>query len=210
MAPIEIERARPIFPGPQGWGRATVMTSGFGHGVAITPLHLVLAYAALVNGGIMHPATLLRVEPGQAVPGRRVFQESTSYRIRQLLRLVVMRGTGRNANAPGFRVGGKTGTAETIAQTGGYNRHVNVSTFAAAFPMDAPRYVVLVMLDSPRPSAATSGQTTAAWTAAPVVARVISRTGPLLGIIPDMSRDIPTGDLMPPERAAGEEIEEHR
>jgi cell division protein FtsI (penicillin-binding protein 3) len=207
MAPIEIERARPLWP--RDWGRATVMTSGFGHGVAITPLHLALAYAALVNGGTLHPATLLRVEPGQAVPGRRVFQESTSYRIRQLLRLVVMRGTGRNANVPGFRIGGKTGTAETVSQSGGYNRHVNVSTFAAAFPMDAPRYVVLVMLDSPRPSAATSGQTTAAWTAAPVVARVISRTGPLLGIIPDMSRDIPTGDLMPPERAGGEEIEEH-
>lgn len=203
MAPIEIERGRPIWA--RDWGRATVMTSGFGHGIAITPLHLALAYAALVNGGTLHPATLLRVEPGHAVPGRRVFQESTSYRIRQLLRLVVMRGTGRNANVPGFRIGGKTGTAETVSQSGGYNRHVNVSTFAAAFPMDAPRYVVLVMLDSPRPSAATSGQTTAAWTAAPVVARVISRTGPLLGIIPDMSRDIPTGDLMPPERAGVED-----
>ena len=207
LAPIEIERGRPIWA--PDWGRATVMTSGFGHGIAITPLHLALAYAALVNGGTLHPATLLRVEPGRPVPGRRVFQESTSYRIRQLLRLVVMRGTGRNANAPGFRVGGKTGTAETVSQAGGYNRHVNVSTFAAAFPMDAPRYVVLVMLDSPRPTAATSGQTTAAWTAAPLVARVISRTGPLLGIIPDMSRDIPTGDLMPPERTGGEEIEEH-
>jgi cell division protein FtsI (penicillin-binding protein 3) len=205
FAPIEIERARPLFPPPRDWDRSRTMTSGFGHGISITPLHLAIAYAALVNGGILHPATLMRVEPGQAVPGRRVFQESTSYRIRQLLRLVVMRGTGRNANVPGFRIGGKTGTAETVSRTGGYNRHVNVSTFAAAFPMDAPRYVVLVMLDSPRPSAATSGQTTAAWTAAPVVARVISRTGPLLGIIPDMSRDIPTGDLMPPERAEAED-----
>jgi cell division protein FtsI (penicillin-binding protein 3) len=207
FAPIEIENARPLWP--RDWGRTTVMTSGYGHGISITPLHLALAYAALVNGGTLRPATLLRVEPGHAAPGRRVFQESTSYRIRQLLRLVVMRGTGRNANVPGFRIGGKTGTAETVARTGGYNRHVNVSTFVAAFPMEAPRYVVLVMLDSPRPSAATSGQTTAAWTAAPVVARVISRTGPLLGIIPDMSRDIPTGDLMPPERAGGAEIEEH-
>jgi cell division protein FtsI (penicillin-binding protein 3) len=202
MAPIEIERGRPIWP--HDWGRATVMTSGFGHGVAISPLHLALAYAALVNGGTYRPATLLRVEPGHAVAGRRVYQESTSYRIRQLLRLVVMRGTGRNANAPGFRIGGKTGTAETVSRTGGYNRHVNVSTFVAAFPMEAPRYVVLVMIDSARPTAATSGQTTAAWTAAPVVARVIQRTGPLLGIIPDMNRDIPTADLMPPERPEAE------
>ena len=95
------------------------------------------------------PATLLRVEPGQAAPGRRVYSEATSYRIRQLLRLVVTRGTGRNANAPGFRVGGKTGTAEKVSQAGGYNRSVNVSTFAAAFPMDAPRYVVIVMIDEP-------------------------------------------------------------
>ncbi|HYD11728.1 MAG TPA: penicillin-binding protein 2 [Allosphingosinicella sp.] len=202
MVPIEIERGRPIWP--HDWGRLTVMTSGYGHGVAISPLHLALAYAALVNGGTLRPATLLRVEPGHAAPGRRVYQESTSYRIRQLLRLVVMRGTGRNANAPGFRVGGKTGTAETVSRTGGYNRHQNVSTFAAAFPMDAPRYVVLVMIDSARPTAATSGQTTAAWTAAPIVSRVISRAGPLLGIIPDMSRDIPTGDLMPPERGNDE------
>ena len=200
--PIEIERGRTIMP--RNWGRTEVMTSGFGHGIAVSPLHLALAYAALVNGGTLRPATLLRVEPGHVNPGRRVYQESTSYRIRQLLRLVVMRGTGRNANVPGFRIGGKTGTAETVSRSGGYNRHQNVSTFAAAFPMDAPRYVVLVMIDSARPTAATSGQTTAAWTAAPIVARVISRTGPLLGIIPDMNRDIPTGDLMPPERTAGQ------
>jgi cell division protein FtsI (penicillin-binding protein 3) len=206
-APIEIEHARTLMP--RNWGRTEVMTSGFGHGIAVTPLHLALAYAALVNGGTLRPATLLRVEPGHANPGRRVYQESTSYRIRQLLRLVVMRGTGRNANVPGFRIGGKTGTAETIARTGGYNRHQNVSTFAAAFPMDAPRYVVLVMIDSARPTAATSGQTTAAWTAAPIVARVISRTGPLLGIIPDMNRDIPTGDLMPPVRTASGEAAGH-
>ena len=117
MAPIEIERGRPIWP--RDWGRATVMTSGFGHGIAISPLHLALAYAALVNGGTLRPATLLRVEPGHANPGRRVFQESTSYRIRQLMRLVVMRGTGRNANVPGFRIGGKTGTAEVVSRAGG-------------------------------------------------------------------------------------------
>jgi len=201
FAPIEInERARPLWP--HDWGRATVMTSGFGHGIAITPLHLALAYAALVNGGTYRPATLLRVADGHAVPGRRIYSAETSYRIRQLLRLVVLRGTGRNADAPGFRVGGKTGTAETIAAGGGYNRRVNVSTFAGVFPMDAPRYVVLVLIDSPHASAETSGQTTAAFTAAPIVARIISRTGPLLGIIPDLGRDIQTSDLMPPVAAA--------
>jgi len=194
------ERSRPLWPAD--WGRATVMTSGFGHGLAITPLHLAAAYAALVNGGIWRPATLLRVEPGHQASGRRLYSAETSYRIRQLLRLNVQQGTGRRADAPGFRVGGKTGTAEKVLSgEGGYNRHLNVSTFASAFPMDAPRYVVLVMMDGPRPTPANSGVTTAAWTAAPVVNRVIMRTGPLLGIIPDTSRDIPTADLMAPVTA---------
>ncbi len=198
--PIELnERARPLWP--RDWGRATVLTSGFGHGVAITPLHLANAYAALVNGGILRPATLLRVEPGRAAPGRRVFSAETSHKIRQLLRLVVTHGTGRRAEAPGFRVGGKTGTAEK-AGAGGYSRRVNVSTFAAAFPMDDPRYVVLVMMDAPRPTEANSFVTTAAYTAAPIVSRVISRTGPLLGVIPSQSRDIDTSELMPPAPAA--------
>ncbi len=196
-AHIELrERTRPLWP--TDWGRATVMTSGFGHGVAVTPLHLASAYAALVNGGIWRPATLMRVEPGRAAQGRRVYSPQTSHRMRQMLRLIVQRGTGRRGEAPGFRVGGKTGTAEKVSSAGGYNRRVNVSTFAAAFPMDQPRYVVLVMMDAPRGTAETFGLTTAAWTAAPVVSRVISRVGPLLGIIPDANRDIDTSDVMPP------------
>ena len=195
------ERTRTLWP--SDWGRATVMTSGFGHGVAITPLHLASAYAALVNGGVWRPTTLLRIEPGRAPAGRRVYSEATSYRIRQMLRMIVLHGTGRRAEAPGFRVGGKTGTAEKVASGGGYSRRVNVSTFAAAFPMDQPRYVVLVMMDAPRGNAETHYLTTAAWTAAPVVSRVIARAGPLLGVIPDANRDIDTSDLVPLVAAAG-------
>jgi len=195
-AHIELaERARPIWP--DDWGRARVLTSGFGHGVAITPLHLASAYAALVNGGTWRPATLMRVEPGQAAPGRRVYSEATSFRMRQYLRMIVTHGTGRRAEAAGFRVGGKTGTAEKVSASGGYSRRVNVSTFAAAFPMDEPRYVVVVMMDAPRGNEETHFLTTAAWTAAPVVSRVIARTGPLLGIIPDSGRDIDTSELIP-------------
>jgi cell division protein FtsI (penicillin-binding protein 3) len=97
--------------------------------------------------------------------------------------------------APGYRVAGKTGTAEA-ASGGGYDKHRNVSTFAAAFPIDAPRYVMVVMLDSPKPNANTP-RTTAAWTAAPVVGRVISRTGALLGVTPDAGRDIDESELLP-------------
>ncbi len=188
------EKQRPLWP--VFWARVSVMTSGYGHGIAVTPLHLASAYAALVNGGIWRPATMLRVAPGKASAGRRVLSQSTSDRMRQLLRLVVLDGTGRKGEAPGYRVGGKTGTAE-IAMKTGYSRSRNVSTFAAAFPMDAPRYVVIAMLDSPIANAQSAGQTTAAWTVAPVVSRVIARTGQMLGVMPDMNRDVDVSELTP-------------
>jgi cell division protein FtsI (penicillin-binding protein 3) len=162
----------------------------------VTPLHLASAYAALVNGGIWRPATLFKVEPGKAARGRRVYSEATSHRMRQLLRLIVLQGTGKRGEAAGFRVGGKTGTAEK-SSGGGYSRKVNVSTFAAAFPMDDPRYVVIAMLDAPKATRDTFGFTSAAWTAAPVVSRVIGRSGPLLGVIPSETRDIDVADLLP-------------
>ncbi len=194
----EIELPAKGFPlWPKGnWSRITTMTVSFGHGIAVTPLHLASAYAALVNGGIWRPATLQKVAPGQAVPGRRVFKASTSARMRQLLRMIVDVGTGRNADAPGFRVGGKTGSAEKPG-VGGYRRSSLVATFAAAFPMDRPRYVVIAMLDEPQGTAATSGQRTAAWNTAPVVGRVVPRIGPLLGIMPDANHDVDISDIAP-------------
>ena len=189
-----VEKGRPLWP--TYWARTTTMTAAYGHGIAVTPLHLANAYATLVNGGIWRPTTLRKVEPGRAPAGRRVLSEATSARMRQLLRLIVLDGTGRKAEAPGYRVGGKTGTAEA-AEAGGYARNRNVSTFAAAFPMDAPRYVVVVMMDSPKRVEANQFQTTAAYTAAPVVSRVIARTGSMLGVIPDANRDIDESDLAP-------------
>jgi cell division protein FtsI (penicillin-binding protein 3) len=188
------EKARPLWP--TFWARTTVMTTAYGHGIAVTPLQLANAYATLVNGGIWRPTTLLRIAPGKAPAGRRVLSEETSARMRQLLRLVVLKGTGKKADVPGYRVGGKTGTAE-VAGAGGYNHKANVSTFAAAFPMDHPRYVVVAMLDSPVGNAESFGLTTAAWTAAPVVNRVIARTGAMLGVIPDDNRDVDVSQLLP-------------
>lgn len=186
------EKGRPLVPGY--WGRTTTMTTAYGHGIAVTPLQLASAYASLVNGGIWRPATLLKVAPGKASKGRRVFSQHASNTIRQLMRLIVTDGTGRKADVSGLRVGGKTGTAEKPG-AGGYSKHVNVSTFAAAFPMDAPRYVVIAMLDSPKGTAESFGLTTAAWTAAPVVAKVIARTGPMMGVFPDPSREMPLDEL---------------
>ncbi|MFM2301553.1 MAG: hypothetical protein RLZZ84_1289 [Pseudomonadota bacterium] len=188
-------RGFPIWPRGD-WSRITTMTVSYGHGVAMTPLHLASAYAAMVNGGIWHPATLQKVAPGQAVPRRRVFKAATSARMRQLLRLIVDVGTGKKANAAGYRVGGKTGTAEKPG-AGGYRKTSVIATFASAFPMDHPRYVVVVMMDEPQGTVATSGQRTAAWNAAPAVGRVIPRIGPLLGVMPDDSRDVDITDLAP-------------
>ncbi len=195
------ERTRPLWP--NDWGRARVLTSGYGHGVAVSPLHLASAYAALVNGGTWRPATLLHRPDNVAPPaGRRVYSEETSRRMRQYLRMIVTDGTGRRGDAPGFRVGGKTGTAEKVTAGGGYSARVNVSTFAAAFPMDEPRYVVVVMMDAPHGTEANSFVTTAAYTAAPIVGRVIARSGPLLGVIPDATRDIDVSDIRPYVAAA--------
>ena len=178
------------------WPLLRGMTVGYGHGIAVTPLHLASAYAAMVNGGIWRPTTLMKVEPGHAPRGRRVFKASTSARMNQLLRMITVYGTGRKADAPGFRVGGKTGSAEKPS-AGGYNRTSLVSTFAAAFPMDKPRYVIIAMMDEPKGTAASSYQRTAAYTAAPVIAKLVPRIGPMLGVLPDATRDIDLSDLKP-------------
>lgn len=188
------EKAMPIYP--KKWGRLTNMTVGFGHSIAVTPLHLASGYAAMVNGGIYRPATMFKTDPNAKLPGKRVFTAATSARMRQLMRMIVVDGTGRKADALGYRVGGKTGSAEKPG-VGGYNRNLVVATFAAAFPMDNPRYVVLAMLDEPKGTAEASFQRTAGYTAAPVVQRTITRIGPLLGIIPDMKRDVDVSELMP-------------
>jgi cell division protein FtsI (penicillin-binding protein 3) len=188
------ERAKGIWP--SNWGRITTMTVAYGHGIAVTPMHLASAYAALVNGGIYRPATLRKLKPDEAPQGRRVFSAATSARMRQLLRMIVVAGTGRTADAKGYRVGGKTGSAEK-PQAGGYNKSLNVTTFASAFPMDNPRYVVIAIMDEPKGNAETFGLRTAAWTASPVVKRVIERIGPMLGVMPDEHRDVEISDLMP-------------
>lgn len=196
LSPVESElkeRGRTLWPEP--WGRSALLTVGFGHGIAVTPLHLASGYAALVNGGIWRPATLLKRERRDVPAGRRVFTEHASQQMRALMRLVVMKGTGRKADAPGYRLGGKTGTAEK-AQKGGYARRSLVSSFAGAFPMDNPRYVIVAMLDEPKGTKDTYGFATAGWTAAPIVSRTVSRIGPLLGVVPDEQLEADVAPLM--------------
>ena len=94
-----------------------------------------------------------------------------------------MKGTGRKADAPGYRVGGKTGTAQKLIN-GHYSQTINITSFAGVFPMDDPRYVIVVMLDEPKATKETYGFTTAGWNVAPVVSRTVSRIAPMLGVAP--------------------------
>ena len=190
------EKGHPLTPGSR-WGPFETMNIGFGQGIAVAPLQLAMGYATLFDGGIYHPPTILKIGPGHPLAaGRRVFTADTSYRMRSLLRLVVMRGTGKKADAPGYRVGGKTGTAQKVIG-GHYSKSINLTSFAGVFPMDDPRYVIVVMLDEPKATPETYGFTTAGWNVAPVVSRTVSRIAPMLGVAPDMNREPNMGEVLP-------------
>ena len=198
------EKGRPLTPGVR-WGPFETMTIGFGQGIAVAPLQLAMGYATLFDGGIYHPPTILKVGPDHPLAtGRRVFTADTSYRMRSLLRLVVMRGTGKKADAPGYRVGGKTGTAQKLIN-GRYSQSINLTSFAGVFPMDDPRYVIVVMLDEPHATPETYGFTTAGWNVAPVVSRTVSRIAPMLGVAPDMGREPNMSEVLPYVQGANQD-----
>jgi cell division protein FtsI (penicillin-binding protein 3) len=196
--PVELrEKGRPLSP-RGAWTPLDTMVIGFGHSLAVSPLHLASGYATLYNGGLYRPPTLLKVGPKHAVgKAHRVFSEDTSYKMRSLLRVVVTNGTGRKADAPGYRVGGKTGTAEKIVG-GRYSKSgVVVTSFAGVFPMDEPRYAMVVMLDEPKGTAETFGFRTAGWNAAPMFGKIVSRIAPMLGVRPDLKREPNMQEVLP-------------
>lgn len=168
---------------PDRWREINATTISYGHGLAVSPLHLTAGVSAIVNGGIYRDPTLLRRESGDVPEGRRVISAATSEKMRKLLRLAVVSGTGGQADARGYFVGGKTGTAEKVSGRG-YKREATISSFIGAFPMQRPRYVVLAMLDEAKGNAKTYGHATGGWVAAPVVGAVVRRVAPLLDIQP--------------------------
>lgn len=174
------EQATPMYP--SRWREINTMTISFGHGIAVSPLHLTSAVAAVVNGGILRPATLIEHDAPTS-DGVQVFSAETSDRMRRLLRLVVETGTGRNADAKGYLVGGKTGTAEKQVN-GSYKRNALISSFVGVYPITAPRFVVFAMLDEPKGIKESYGYATGGWTAAPVVRGVVARMAALFGIAP--------------------------
>ena len=184
--PVELHEAdRPQFHADNAWGDVVTMTVAFGHGISVTPLHVVAGTAAVANGGVLMKPTILAEDPDNVPEGTRVMQHSTSDMMRRLMRLVVTSGFGKKAEVPGYYPGGKTGTAEKNSGHG-YKKHANVSAFMSVFPMQAPRYAVYMMLDEPHGNASTGGYSTAGQVAAPAAGRVISRVGPILGLMPDI------------------------
>lgn len=186
---------KPQFPSFNNWGLAATMTVSFGAGIAISPLQLVTAVLPLVNGGIRYQPTLLAVDPNGPQPaGVRIMQASTSTLMCKMMTNVVLFGTGKNAQVPGYVVGGKTGTAQVVGPHGGYLKHTNNASFMAAFPMENPQYVIYMLVLQPKPDATTYGFTTGGYISAPGVGRIIARIGPMLGIMPATGEQLATLD----------------
>jgi cell division protein FtsI (penicillin-binding protein 3) len=183
-SPIELsEVGEPFYPSPNNWKRINTMTVSYGHGISVNAMQLITAVGGVVNDGVLREPTLLKRDPSEVPQGTQVVSHQTSEQLRQLMRLVVQIGTGKKANAPGYLVGGKTGTADK--QKGrGYAANSRLATFVAAFPMNDPRFAILAMVDEPKPNAHSYGYATAGWVTAPVIGAVVQRMAPLYGLKP--------------------------
>jgi len=186
------ESAEPIVP--KRWGELNTITIAFGHGLSVAPLQAVMGVAALMNGGILIPPTLLKRTEAEADKlGTRVIKPETSEIMRYLMRLNVEKGTAAKAEVPGYYIGGKTGTADKVV-FGRYSKTRVLTDFMAVLPADQPRYLVLIMLDEPHATPETHGFKTSGWNAVPTGGAVIARIAPLLGIQPRL--DLPTADQL--------------
>ena len=179
------EAARPLLP--RHWSKLATATAAFGHGFAVQPLQGAAVVAGLLNGGhLMTPTFLRRSEEEALATAQTVIKQSTSETLRYLFRLNATEGSASKADVIGYRVGGKTGTAEKVVN-GRYAKDQRLASFIGAFPMDNPKYLVLVMLDDPKALPETYGFATAGWNAVPTAAKVIERIAPMLGVEPAFS-----------------------
>lgn len=177
------EKGTPLFPSQRKWRDDTMATVSYGYGVSVTPLHLISAFSALINGGIYHYPTILKSDT-PTHPARRIISERTSEKMRSLLRDVVVYGSAKQANVPGYQVIGKTGTANKLIG-GRYIDGRVMTSFAAAFPKEKPQYALLVIMDEPKGSKKTWGFVTSGWNAVPVGGRIIAQIAPQLDIQAD-------------------------
>lgn len=177
---IEVaEKGKPIVP--RRWGEETIATVAFGYGLAVSPLHVVSGYAAMINGGVYHDPTLIK-DSAKIKNGHRVISYNTSKSMRKLMRLVVTDGSGKRANIPGYEVAGKTGTANKLSENGKYVDKKVRTTFVSAFPISNPKYALIVMLDEPKPLKETFGFVTSGWNSVPTAAKIITAIAPQLNV----------------------------
>ena len=183
---------------PKELSEVGAATASFGHGLSVSPLHMVTAYAAFANGGNYIAPTLYKRDIAEAEAlYQRVINPETSASLRYLMRLNALEGSGSQMNkaAQGYRAGGKTGTAEKVVD-GRYSSSKVTNFFASVFPLDNPRYAMVIMVDEPKAENPQSG-TTAGWNAGAVSGRVIQRVAPMLGVAPDFSEAIDQ-QIIPP------------
>jgi len=160
------------------WGPVERATMSFGHGISVTPMHLLLAVNAMTNGGIYIYPTLQKRTVG-AVSGTRVLSPEISARLRALMLRVAEETSGKKARVAGIEIGGKTATAEKRVN-GKIDHKKNLTAFAGIFPAAAPQYTILVILDEPQGVAESFGLRTAAWNAVPVTGKILDSILPLL------------------------------
>lgn len=187
LSPLEIElpeKALPAYPRPEHWSDLSTITISYGHGISVTPLHVINVLSGMANGGIKPKSTLIKVENNEPRDAKRIVSESTSEQVKKLLRLIVTNGSGRKADIPGLFIGGKTGTANKIAN-GKYSQNMRLSSFMSVFPLHKPRFAVLIMIDEPKGTKETFGFATGGWVSAPITKRIILRLSNLYGIAPE-------------------------
>jgi cell division protein FtsI (penicillin-binding protein 3) len=174
-----------------------------GYQIGVTPLQMAAAVSSVANGGLYVEPRAVRAMyrdgrryqlPPRVV--RRTISPDTAATLTTIMEEVVTDGTAKRAQIPGYTIAGKTGTAQKLIN-GRYSQTINITSFAGVFPMDEPRYVVVVMLDEPKATPETFGFTTAGWNVAPVVSRTISRIAPMLGVQPNMNREPDMSEVMP-------------
>lgn len=184
---------------PKKFSEIVAATASFGHGLSISPLHMVRAMAGFMNNGCMLPPTIYKRSEAEAQPlCQQIISPKTSEEVRYLMRLNALEGSGTRMNkfANGYRVGGKTGTAEKVVGKA-YSASKTLAVFASGFPLDNPRYAMVVLVDEPQNENPQSGHT-AGWNAGEVTGRIVQRIAPMLGISPDFSQSL-DDELVPPE-----------
>ena len=193
---------------PANYGTSYLITSSFGQSFRITPMQLVRAVAAIVNGGyVLEPYIVSEVvdadgntvEKNEKTVLRQVISQQTSETMRTLMEQVVTEGTASAARTPGYRVGGKTGTSEKLDEYDENGQQVKdkIVSFVGVAPIDDPKYVVLVALDTPAYSENSEKYTvhgmyiSGGLMAAPTVRDIFLDILPYLGVEPDYgSEDI--------------------